>query len=672
MYADVLFQSLIVILPIAAIVSLALHKQGRTSTLVGLILSLIAALVGILLSIDVITTGTMQLGWSLQTYFGEWTLFLDQLGAFFLLMLCIVMVSVSVYSIGYLRDYEGKYDPGLMGALFALFFLSLVLVISASNAILFIIVWECMSVTSYLLVVYENRKEGVPQAGHLYLIMTHMGTALIMVAFLTMAQYSGSYDLSSFSGVGAQISSLVASAIFLLLFVGFGTKAGIIPLHIWLPQAHPAAPSNISALMSGVMVKMALLMMIRGFFEYLGVMQTWWGLLVLSVGSVSALLGVLYALRENDIKVALAYSTVENIGIILIALGASMVFQSYGLTSLAALALLAALFQSLNHAIFKSLLFLGAGAVVHATHGRNMENMGGLAKRMPYTSAMMLMALLSLAAIPPFAGFVSEWLIFQALLQSATLPDILVKIIIPISIAVLALTGALACALAVRIFGITFLARPRSDQAEHAHESSLPMLLGMSLLASLCVLFGVLSSWLIPYFDDVTASVLGVGVAPSLVDGLVISPGNSEFSTMAPLLIAMFTVALVALAWLGGTYYGGKQENVKGDTWDCGTPLTARNQYTGTALSNPIVRVFSSILRPQSEIRTEFTSSPYVKREMSYHLRFTAVFERYLYRPVCRTIVGASKRVTVIQTGSIQAYLAYIFAILVLLLIIFR
>jgi hydrogenase-4 component B len=672
MYAEVLFQSLIVILLIAAIVSMALHRQGRTCTLVSFLLSAFASLVGLLLSIDVMTTGPVDLGWSLTTYFGEWTLVLDQLGAFFLLMLCIVMASVSVYSIGYLRDFDGKYDLGLMGALFALFFLSLVLVISASNAILFIIVWECMSVTSYLLVVYENRKEDVPQAGHLYLVMTHMGTALITVAFLTMAQYSGSYDFDSFVGVGAQIPSLAASAIFLLLFLGFGTKAGMIPLHVWLPQAHPAAPSNISALMSGVMVKMALLMMIRGFFEYLGEMQTWWGLLVISVGSVSALLGVLYALRENDIKVALAYSTVENIGIILIALGASMIFQSYGLTSLAALALLGALFQALNHSIFKSLLFLGAGAVVHATNSRNMETMGGLAKKMPYTSVMMLLALLSLAAIPPFAGFVSEWLIFQSLLQSATLPDILVKILIPISIAVLALTGALACALAVRIFGITFLARPRSDQAEHAHESSLPLLLGMSLLASLCVLFGVLSSWLIPYIDDVTASVLGVGAAPTLVDGLVISPGSSEFSTMAPLLIALFLVGLIGLTWLVATYYGGRQERRTGDTWDCGTPLTARNQYTGTALSSPIVRVFSSILRPQSEVRTEFTSSPYVKREMAYQQRYAAVFERYLYRPVSRTIIGVSRRSTVIQAGSIQAYLAYIFATLVLLLIIFR
>ena len=672
MNADVLFQSLIVILSMGAIASLASSSLGKRWTSIGPLFCLVASAVGLILSIEVITTGPVQLGWSLNTFFGNWSLYLDQLGGFFLLMVCLVMASVSVYSIAYMRQYEGKYNVGLMGALLALFFLTLVLVITANNSILFLIVWETMSVASYLLVVYENRRDGTVQAGHTYLVMTHLGTALIMVGFLLMAQYAGSYSFQSYLGVGGTMPSTTGTVVFLLLFLGFGAKAGIIPLHVWLPLAHPAAPSNISAIMSGVMVKMALLMMVRSFFEYLGVMETGWGLLVLAVGCLSALLGVLYALKETDIKVALAYSTVENVGIILIALGASMVFQSFGLTSMAALALLAALFQALNHAIFKSLLFLGAGSVVHATQGRNMEAMGGLAKKMPYTSLMVFVALLSLAAIPPFAGFVSEWLIFQSLLQSVFLPDILVKILIPISIAVLALTGALAAAFAVRFFGIVFLARARSDLAEHAHESSVPMLLGMSLLAVLCVFFGVASSWFIPYIDDVTASVLGVSISSEVVDGLVISPGDSDLATMAPLIIALFVIGFVGLTWMASQAYGGRKGVRSGDTWDCGTPLTPRNQYTGTAFSNPIVRVFASIFQPQSEVRTEYTSSPYIKREMTYNIRFISVFENYLYRPVTRTLIGAAKRVTVIQAGSIQAYLAYIFATLVLLLIIFR
>ncbi|MFA5313104.1 MAG: hydrogenase 4 subunit B, partial [Methanomassiliicoccales archaeon] len=595
---------------------------------------------------------------------------LDQLSAFFLLMVCLVMASVSVYSFGYVGEYEGKYDTGLMGALLNLFFLSLILVVSSNNVVLFLISWESMSLVSFLLVMYEGKKEGVTRAGYLYLTMTHIGTAVMTAAFLLMAFHTGSYSFDDIAADAGSLPSTVSSAAFLFLFIGLGTKAGMVPLHVWLPAAHPAAPSNISALMSGVMVKMALFMMVRSFFELLGPIQSWWGLLVLLMGCISALLGVLYALKETDIKSTLAYSTVENMGIMLIGLGTAMVFQSYGLTTLSALALLATLFHALNHAVFKSLLFLGAGSVVHATHTRNMESMGGLAKPMPRTSVLMFVGLLSMAAIPPLGGFVSEWLLFQSLLQTTAVPDILVKMLMSVSIAILALTGALAVAMAVRLFGTTFLARPRTEQAKNAHESPKSMVWGMSFLAALCILLGVLSFWIIPYIDNVTESVLGVSIASTVVDGLSISPGSSDFATMAPLLIGLLALAGVVLAWAVARPKTGTERT--SGTWDCGTPLTARNEYTGTALSNPIVRVFGNIYHPQSEIRTEPTSSPYIRKRLFYEIHFGDVFERRIYRPIAILFTGIAKRMTVIQAGSIQAYLGYIFVMLVLLLVIFR
>lgn len=672
MYAELLFYYLIVSLVVGSIIAFVLHPWPRYAILASFTIAMTASVAGLLLSIEVITTGSVHIELYSNMFFGSWGLEFDRLGGFFLLIVSLVMTSVSIYSIGYMKEYEGKYDLSVMGGLFNLFFLSLIVVIAADNIVLFLIAWESMSLLSYLLVVYEHRKEGVAGSGYLYLVMTHLGTALIIISFLIMANYSDSYSFSDLQGIGGAIPDVVRSSLFIMLFIGFGTKAGIVPLHIWLPSAHPAAPSNISAVMSGVMVKMALLMLVRSYFEYLGVIDSWWGLLILIVGSISALLGVLYALQGTDLKSILAYSTVENMGIIMVGLGASMLFLSYGLNSLSALALIATLFHALNHAIFKALLFLGAGSVLYGTHTRDMESLGGLVRTMPRTSVLVFIGVMSLAAIPPLGGFVGEWLIFQSLLQSFNIPEIGVKILIPISIAMLALTGALAAALSVRFFGITFLSLPRSEQAAHSKESPGIMLWAMTFLAILCVGLGIFSFWLIPYIDVVTTSILGVSTASSIVDGLVLSPGNSNFAQMAPSLIGVLMLIVIPVTYAASRYYGGQQKKRTSTTWDCGTPLNPRNQYTGTAFSNPIVRVFSYIFRDQTEIRTEYTSSPYVKKRISYHQRIVPVFEKYLYRPVVNIGMGAARRVTIIQTGNIQAYLAYIFAILVLLLVIFR
>jgi hydrogenase-4 component B len=670
--ADLFFILLTLTGTFGAASAIVLRRNDRACALVSFSAAALASLFGTIVAVLVLTGSPMAIQLPFDTPFGHFGFALDRLGAFFLLVISVVSFAVSIYSIGYSKEYDGKYSIGLLGMLFNLFLLSMMFVVSASNAIFFLVVWEAMSLTSYLLVVYENRKEGIASSGLLYVVMTHLGTALIMVALIMMGLYAHSFDFSAYSGVGALMPSALKSTLFVLLFIGFGTKAGIIPLHVWLPYAHPAAPSNVSALMSGVMVKTAVFMMIRTFFDFLGVTDTWWGLLVLLIASISALLGVMYALMETDIKRVLAYSTVENVGIILIGLGAAMVFESYHLNLLAGLALIATLLHVMNHAFFKGALFMGAGSILFATHTKDMEKLGGLARRMKWTGIIFFIGALSIAAIPPFNGFVSEWLIFQSLLQSFQIPDMTVKVLLPVAIAILALTGALAAVCFVRLFGIVFLAKPRSEHAEHAKEVPMTMLVGSGIAAFLCIATGIMSFAIIPYVDQITTPLVGASAASSIVNGFVISPTNDQFSTMSPFVLAILIAVMVPLVILISRRYGGKRKTVIGDTWDCGTPLTAHNQYTGTAYSNPLVRVFSYIYRPKPEVKTESTSSPYVKKRVSYAFVVVPVFEKYLYQPIVTIMVASARWASKIQAGSIQAYLAYIFVTLVFLLIIFR
>ena len=633
-----------------------------------------ASLLTLVAAFDVLWSGTMRLSLPFATPFGGVPLLevsVDKLSAFFLVTISVLVLAVSAYSIGYVRDYRGRYSIALFGVLFNVFFLSMVLVVTAANALFFLIMWETMSLSSYFLVVYESREESAVRAGLFYLVMTHIGMAFIMVAMLFLSSQAGSIEFSAMSGVGALMPSLAKSATFVLLLIGFGTKAGMVPLHGWLPDAHPAAPSNVSALMSGVMIKTAIYMLIRSYFGFLGVGDAWWGLLVLSIGSISALLGVLYALMEKDLKRILAYSSIENIGIIFIALGAAMVFEAKGLHELAALALIAALLHVLNHSLFKGLLFMGAGAVLHATGTKNIERMGGLVKRMKWTGILFFIGTLSIAAIPPFNGFVSEWLIFQSLLLSFNLPDITVNLLLAVALGMLALTGALAAAAFVRVYGITFLARPRSPEAEHAHEVPRSMLFGMGLIAALCVGTGVLSVLIVPWIDSVTSSVLHFSIADKLVNGLVLTTTSSSFSEMSPLVLGALVLLLVPLVYVLAGRYGGRARTEKGDTWDCGTHLNERNEYTATGYSQPINRVFNDLYRSKAETKVLSGTSPY-HRKLSFSTSVLPIFEVYLYRPASMIVIGLARRMSFVQTGSIQRYLAFIFATLVLLLFVFR
>ncbi|MDD5593910.1 MAG: proton-conducting transporter membrane subunit, partial [Candidatus Margulisbacteria bacterium] len=402
-----------------------------------------------------------------------------------------------LFSLGYLK---GKHSIGrlILGqAAAVVFILAMLLVVSVRHAIVFLIAWETMSLLSYLLIFFEGDGEKSVTAATIYIAMTQAGTAFLVAAIFLMYKYCGSFDLLVMKQALATMPGGAKDLIFVLLLIGFGTKAGIVPLHIWLPYAHPQAPSHISSLMSGVMIKTAIYGLIRFVIFVLGVNAIWWGVAILVIAIISSLVGVIYALIEHDLKTLLAYHSVENIGIILMGVGGSMLFIKLGLPALAVLSLCAGLYHLINHAVFKGLLFLAAGSVYKATGTRDMEKLGGLIKKMPWTAGFFLVGAMGISALPPFNGFVSEWLTLIVLFLGALAVTGGLKLFLALTAAALALTGGLAAACFVKAFGITFLARPRSRKAELAEEVPLSMNLGAGFLAAMTVLLGLGAVWTI-------------------------------------------------------------------------------------------------------------------------------------------------------------------------------
>lgn len=605
------------------------------------------------------------------------TVVLDPLAAFFVLILSLLAVALSLYSFGYVRGFYGRKSVGALGAFYNSLLLATTLVFLAGNAFFFLIAWELMALTAYCLVSFEHEKVETRKAGVLYFIMSHIGTGCLFLGFLLLFQAAGGaspedYSFERFHHLGDSLPPGARDAAFLLFLVGFGVKAGMIPFHIWLPEAHPVAPSNISALLSGVLIKTGVYGLTRVLFDFMGTPPNWWGVTVLSVGTISAVLGVLYALMEHDLKRLLAYHSIENIGIIFMGLGASLMFLHTGQTTLATLALLAGLYHTLNHALFKSLLFLGAGAVLKATKTRNMEEMGGLIRRMPKTALFFLLGAIAISALPPLNGFVSEWLTYQALLQGFGTTDSLVRLMFPLSGALLALTGALAAACFVKAFGITFLAQPRSPTARQAHEVSGTMLGGMGLLTVACAFLGLFPGWFLTLLAPVTQQLLAQALPEnlSLFNGLVL--GNTQklggsISTLGMLLTGICLLPIpLGLRW----YFGWRTKVRIGPTWDCGLRgLTPQMEYTATGFSKPIRMVFKALFRPRREVQREYDYSPYFAKTLRFESHVEEPFVTRIYRPLNRGILRLSRRMRALQAGSIQAYLIYIFITLLLLLI---
>ncbi|RJQ44396.1 MAG: hydrogenase 4 subunit B [Nitrospiraceae bacterium] len=587
----------------------------------------------------------------------------DALSGFFITAISILTCAVSIYSIGYTKDIE---NPALMGLLFNIFILSMYAVALSGNIITFLISWETMAVVSYFLVTF-NRDEKSAKAGLVYAVMTHIGTAFIIAAFMILYKYTGSMEFTHMRESAGAMPDNIRNLVFIFSLIGFGAKAGIIPLHTWLPRAHPAAPSNISSLMSGVMIKTGIYGFIRIGLDVLGSGPEWWGLAVVIIGAVSSVLGILYAMMENDIKRLLAYSSVENIGIVLLGIGTSMIFRNYSLFNLSAVALIAGLYHILNHTVFKGLLFLGAGSVLHAAKTRNMEHLGGLMKAMPYTGLFFLIGSVSICALPPLNGFVSEWLMYQSLIAGFHAPSVVSKILLPLGGTALALAGALAAACFVKAFGISFLGQPRSSYPEHVHEVSATMKTGMGMLALLCLFLGIFPGTVIRVISPASFLLTGAyGVEAG--KGFLLMGENLSSISPVSLIVILATMFLATIVFLRVAARKGRIKYR--DAWDCGMPgLTPRMQYSSTAFTKPVRQIFRRIYMPKRDLKITYILKPFFVRSIQYRSGITPFIENYIYTPVTDFIHKHAGKIQQLQSGNLHLYLGYILITLIALLV---
>ena len=596
---------------------------------------------------------------------------LDGLSAFFLIVIGLVGISASIYGFGYSEAYEGRYSLQMLGAMLNVLLLSLSLQVLADNALTFLLSWEMMSLSAYWLVLTESDQPGTVRAANWYLAMTHVGFASLVGMFLLLSGGELTTSFGDMRSTSSLLAPLTRDAIFLLALLGFGSKAGIVPLHVWLPMAHPVAPSHVSAVMSGVMIKMGIYDIVRVVLDLLGGGPVWWGGVILGVGAVSALLGVLYALMEHDLKRLLAYHSVENIGIMLIGIGAGLIFHSYGLMTLAALGFIGGLYHTINHASFKGLLFLGAGSVLHATHTRNMEEMGGLIKKMPWTTFFFLIGSAAISALPPLNGFASEWIVFQALLGGFNIPTPEVAMLMPIAVGMLALTSGLAAACFVKAFGITFLALPRSHEAEHAHESPLSMRIGMGILALACVGLGLAPFVVVPILGGVLNGLGGLPDTRAAFTFNVSLQSPSAFGQMSPTLVMLGLLILFALILLVMKILRINQKLRVSDSWGCGrVGQTSRMEYTATSFAEPLRRVFAELYRPTKELSVDFhPESKYFVQSIAYKSEIMPLFERWMYDPFLGLVQFIARQVRKLQSGSLHFYLTFVIIILIILLL---
>ena len=660
-----LYSATIFFLCTGIVSALVLKRNNNALNYVAHSMAAVGSTTAILCAIFVFREGAVNIPLFTWGQVGAVAARIDCLAAFFVLILGLLGAAASIYAIGYCKEYFG-HRLWLMAACYNAFLLTMVFVFTISHVVAFLVAWEAMAIISFLLVNHEYEKPETRRASYVYLVMTHVGTVFIIAAFLTLSISAGSFDFANLHN--AVLTESTRNMVFLCALLGFGTKAGIIPVHVWLPLAHPAAPSHVSALMSGIMIKTAIYGLCRFFLDFLGIGPSWWGEIVLALAILSCVLGVLYALMEHDLKKLLAYSSVENVGIILLGVGAGLVFMTKGQTVLAGLAWAAALFHTLNHALFKSLLFLCAGSIVQAAHTKDFEKLGGLIKVMPLTAIAFLAGSAAISALPMFNGFVGEWLTFQALFYLPHgITGIAGKVAGAALVALLGLTGALAAMCFVKAFGITFLAKPRSEQAAQAKEAQGSMVLPLLVLAALCIIIGV---WPQPVVDMLKLVLVEAGLSsPNLfayqgVD-LQIQTGQAG-TTMGVLTAAIVFLVGVLTAFLLVKMRGQARER-QAETWTCGIYPTARMEYTATGFSKPVRVAFSSILRPQRN--TVVTTDEGGGRRLVYHLSINYVLNDKLYRPFNESIIRVAQFLRKIQSGSLQLYISYILVVTVVALI---
>ncbi len=582
---------------------------------------------------------------------------LDSLAAFFLLVIGAASAGISAFAAGYFRQGEGT-PPGLLCLEFHVFLASMAGVVLADDAYAFMVLWETMALSSYFLVTANHRIAEVRAAGYLYITMAHIGAIGILLCFGVLQANTGDY---SFANMRAQaLSPFWASAAFLLAVFGFGAKAGILPLHVWLPEAHPAAPSPVSALMSGVMLNTAVYGLLRVSFDLLQLQLWWWGAVLLTLGLASAIFGVVFAAVQTDMKRLLAYSSIENMGLLFVGIGLALIFYGHDMKPMAALALTAALYHVASHALFKSLLFLGTGSVLHATAERSLGKLGGLIRTMPWVGWLTLLAVLASAGLPPLGGFVAEWLLLQSFLFTTGLPVPLLTMLIPVVAALIALVAALAGYTMIKFFGVIFLGQPREEKLAQARDAGRWERAGMLWLALGCVALGLLPVQFIGLLDPVTQQLVGAGLAERVaVSGWLLAPNSMAQASYGPVIFLLGILASFALAFvLVRVLYHGRTR--RGPPWACGFPWgTARMQDTAEAYGQPIRQIFEPFFQMQRELPSPFDERPRYRVTVQDH------FWRWLYVPITDFAQVLARLMSLMQQGRISVYLMYSFVTLV-------
>ena len=657
----ILLLSAMVVLLYGGTIMLLLNRAGKNYSWLGAFTVVVAAIVGCIPAIQVLVGGsTLEFRCPWAVPFGEFSIELDPLSAWFLLPTLLLSALSAIYGVEYLRSWEEKRSLGPIWFSYCLLVLGMVLVLVARNAVLFLVAWELMALASFFLVTFEHERESVREAGWIYFVATHLGTAFLLAFFLLLARETGSMDFNVWVNQGIHAQGL-AGILFCLAIIGFGTKAGFIPLHVWLPEAHPAAPSHVSALMSGVMIKTGIYGLIRA-FTFLGMPPLWWGWGLIAIGATSGVLGVLFALAQHDLKRLLAYHSVENIGIIALGLGVGLLGMNTGSPMLIVLGFGGALLHVVNHALFKGLLFLGAGAVLHGTGTREIDHLGGLLKRMPWTAATFLIGAVAISGLPPLNGFVSEFLIFWGAFKGGILMAGPVAVPLLAGIAGLALIGGLAVACFTKAFGIIFLGEPRSEHVAHAHETGWAMRLPMLVLAVGCGLIGLLAPLAVRGLRSVLEEI-SADQRDVVAMNLATATNTLTFVVIGTLTFLLVTAALVLVrrGLLAGRKVGTSA------TWGCGyAQPTARMQYTASSFAQPLTDLFRPLLGTRKKVvppKGLFPVAATLKTETP------DLTHEEMYRPMFERANEWLSHVRWLQHGKVQLYVLYIAVTLLVLLV---
>lgn len=696
----------------AGIVLGAIVPERRVPAVVAWVGS-VAAVLALWASVAVLASGSefSHRLWTIPSI-GSLTILLDRVSAFFLLIAAVVILASSIFSASYMKRYLGHYSLAAFNAWYLVLCASIAWILIEEDVFGFLLAWEAMSISSYMLVNFEHRHDGTKQAGYLMLAMGEAGFIAVELVLLLLAVRAGSWQFSELKGAAGGLNSGIRWIVFLLSFFGFGVKAGLVPVNAWLPKAHPAAPANVSAILSGVILNLGVYGIIRVDFQLVPAATVSTGLVILLTGTTSALVGILYATTESDLKGVLAHSSIENMGIVTLGLGASVIFAALGLPLLSGMALIAAFYHILNHSFYKALLFLGAGSVDEHAGTRDLDRLGGLMRVMPWTAGAFLVGALAISAVPPFNGFVSEWLTLQTLLRGVVIPSTPLRLVFALCGATLALTAALAVTCFVKAFAMGFLGLPRSEGAAKASEARGTAIAPMVLLAALCLGLGVLPTYLIPTLNSELQPLISPGSAEALVppfftanadngqlpaaflqdfhnlgaqSGRTLLPGrglvvllrgqeqNPVVFAMSPAYAFVALAILLLVVWFVVTRFTRRRAVVRRSLWAGGIPrLLPQMTYTATGFSNPVRVVFQAIFQPHITEDTRQTVAVHFRTAIHRQREETHVVDRVFLQPVDAAVRGIAAFLAGMHHGRLNAYVTYALAFLLLMLLLFR